>query len=257
MNNPLESILNEIRFFGKSGFDFIELAIEPPFYKKLFVIKNEIIENLSKYKLDKIAHVPSFVSTADLSENIRKASQKEILDSLDLANKFGIKKVVIHPSYVKGLGRYKKEEVKKLGYEFLAKLYEKANEIGITLCLENMMPNQEWLFEPEEFKPIFKDFKKMKLTLDTGHANIMTRENRSLEFIKLFEKRIGHVHIADNFGFRDDHLPLGLGRINFDKIFSALKKTGYDDTMTLETFPKDRDYLILSLKKAKELWKGT
>jgi sugar phosphate isomerase/epimerase len=255
MNNPLKPVLKEIEFFGKSGFDFIELAVDAPLtIEKLLKDKKKILKTLSSYKLGIIEHAPCFVSTADLYEGIRKASQKEVLDSLDLANELRVKKVVIHPSYVKGLGRFRKEEIKKMGYEFLAKLYDKANELEIILCLENMRPKEGWLFEPEEFKPIFRDFKKMKLILDTGHANV-TGKNICLKFIKMFRKRIGHFHVSDNFGFEDDHIPLGCGIIDFDKIFSALKKTGYNDTMTLEVFPNDRDYLFLSLKKAKELWK--
>ncbi len=255
MNNPIKPIIKEIRFIGKAGFDFIELAVDAPLtVKKLLQNKKKILKTLSSYKFGIIEHAPTFVSTADLFKSIREASQKEILDSLDLAKEFGIKKVVVHPSYVRGLGRYKRKKVEKSGYEFLAKVYDKANELLITICLENMMPHNGWLFEPEDFKPIFKDFKKMKLILDTGHANI-TRKNISLKFIKMFGKRIGHFHASDNFGYVDDHLPLGCGSIDFKKIFSALKKTGYNDTMTLEVFPKDRDYLILSLKKAKELWK--
>lgn len=256
MNNPFNPILNEIKFIAESGFDFIELPVEPPLtVKKLLSDKKKIMNALSNYKLGIVEHAPIFVSTADMFESIRKASQKEVLDSLDLANEFGIKKITIHPSYVKGLGRFMKKEIKKMGYEFLSRLYDKANDLGIILCLENMMPPEDWLFEPEEFKPILKDFKKMKLMLDTGHANVMTRENKSLEFIRLFKKRIGHLHVHDNSGLEDDHLPLGCGNIDFDKIFSALKKTGYNDTMTLEVFTKDGDYLIFGLKKAKELWK--
>jgi len=259
MNNPLKPIIEEIKFIGKSDFDFIELTVEAPLtIKKLLQNKKKIMNILSSYKLEIMAHAPCFVYTADFYESIRKASQKEILDSLDLVHDFGIKKVVIHPSYIHGLGKHLdekgKEEVKKIGYEFLSKLYEKANGLDIILCLENMMPEGRWLFDPEEFKPILKDFKKMKLTLDIGHANI-TGKNISLRFIELFGKRIGHIHISDNFGLRDNHLPLGCGRIHFEKIFSALKKTGYNDSMTLEIFSKDTDYLVLSLKKAREIWK--
>jgi len=255
MTSPLKPTEKEIEFFGKSNFDFVELAVDAPLtIKKLLRNKKKILKTLSSYKLGFMEHVPAFVSTADLLKSIREASQKEVLDSLDLANEFKIKKVVIHPSYIRGLGRYKKEEVKKIGYGFLARIYDKANELKITVCLENMMPHNGWLFKPEEFKPIFKDFKKMKLTLDTGHANI-TGKHIPLKFIKMFGKRIGHVHLADNSGSENGHLPLGCGNIDFKKIFSALKKTEYNDTMTLEVFPKDRDYLIFSLKKAKELWK--
>ena len=119
------------------------------------------------------------------------------------------------------------------------------------------MPDDGWLFEPEEFKSVLKDFKKMKFMLDIGHANIMGGDNRNLKFIKILKKRIGHVHIHDNQGFDDDHLPIGCGRINFEKILSSLKKIGYNDTMTFELFNEDKDFLLLSLKKVKKIWKSS
>jgi len=133
-------------------------------------------------------------------------------------------------------------------------VYARADELGITLCLENMLPWLGWLFEPEEFRDVFKKFGKMKLMLDIGHANIDAKENRAPEFIKVYGKRIAHLHAHDNFGREDNHLPLGCGNIKFNEIFSEIKKTGYDDTMTLEVFSSDRDYLKLSLKKAKAMW---
>ncbi len=255
MNSPVKPIIEEIKFIGKSGFDFIELTMDAPLTaKKLLRNKKEVLKVLKSHKLGIVGHAPSYVLTADISEGIRKVSQKEVLDSLDLANDFGIKKFVVHPSYISGLGVYRRKQMEKIGYDFLAKVYEKAIEFGITLCLENMGPQARWLFKPEEFKPILNDFKELKIIIDTGHANL-TGRNTCLEFIKMFGKRIGHFHAADNLGYKDDHLPIGCGIIDFEKIFSALKKTGYDDTITLEVFTKDKDYVVFSLKKAKELWK--
>ena len=47
----------------------------------------------------------------------------------------------------------------------------------------------------------------------------------------------------------DHHLPIGAGTIGFPKIIKALKKTGYNDTVTLEVFSSDRDYLTMSREK--------
>jgi sugar phosphate isomerase/epimerase len=72
--------------------------------------------------------------------------------------------------------------------------------------------------------------------------------------VKAFGNRIGHLHVSDNFGREDNHLPLGTGAINFSRIVRELKKTTYDDTLTLEVFSRDKDYLKLSLEKIRKLW---
>jgi len=92
------------------------------------------------------------------------------------------------------------------------------------------------------------------LTLDTGHANIGGR--RSLDFIEKFGSRIGHLHISDNLGKRDDHLAIGSGVIDFLKIIGALKQCGYDDTATLEIFSDDRQELKKSRNRFDEMLKN-
>jgi sugar phosphate isomerase/epimerase len=258
MNNPVRPLLDEFREIADLGFDYAELTIDAPEAtpKKVLAQRKEVLDFLSSRNLQLVSHLPCFVSTADLYESIRRASREEVLKALEASFQLGVKKAVLHPSYVVGLGKYVKDEVKKLGYEFLETVYVQANDLGITLCLENVTPMEMWLCEPEEFIDVFKKFDKMKLTLDLGHANIQTKESIVHEFIRLHGKKIAHLHASDNFGKEDVHLPLGCGKIKFDEIFSEIKKTGYDDTLTLEVFSLDRDYLRLSLQKAKALWKS-
>lgn len=142
MNSPLNPLLDEMKYFAKTDFDFVELPIEPPLTDRILSNKKETRRILSKYKLVKIVHAPAYVFTANLSESIRKASQKDVLQSIELASEFGIKKVVTHPSYITGLGSFMKKKVKEMGYDFLSVSYDKANELGITLFLENMMPSE-------------------------------------------------------------------------------------------------------------------
>jgi sugar phosphate isomerase/epimerase len=60
--------------------------------------------------------------------------------------------------------------------------------------------------------------------------------------------------VSDNYGKEDQHLPIGAGIIDFSKVVKALKGIGYNDTMTLEVFSRDRDYLKMSKKKMEEMW---
>jgi sugar phosphate isomerase/epimerase len=70
----------------------------------------------------------------------------------------------------------------------------------------------------------------------------------------MFPDRIGHLHVSDHFGKEDQHLPIGAGIIDFSKVVKALKGIGYNDTITLEVFSRDRDYLKMSKKKMEELF---
>ena len=57
------------------------------------------------------------------------------------------------------------------------------------------------------------------------------------------------MHASDNFGKEDNHLPLGTGTIDLRKIVQALKRIGYDGTVTFEVFSRDKDYLRISKDK--------
>jgi sugar phosphate isomerase/epimerase len=83
------------------------------------------------------------------------------------------------------------------------------------------------------------------LTLDVGHAELITRKNRSFEIIERLRDSICHVHLHDNRGGRgsddDLHLPIGQGIIDFTRVLEALTISGYKGTMTLELEHKDLD----------------
>jgi sugar phosphate isomerase/epimerase len=191
MNFPVRPILKELEAISKLNFDYLELTMDPPqaHYRMIREEKKNIIRALDHHKMKIMCHLPSFVSTADLTPRLREASLNEVLNSLDVAAELGCLKVVLHPSY-------------------------------------------------------------LKLTLDIGHAHIGDKEGRrALDFIEMFPDRISHIHASDNFGQEDNHLPVGTGTVNFPEIIKALKEIGYDDTITLEVFSKDRDYLRISREK--------
>ena len=252
MNSPVKTLLGEIETIGEMGFSFVELTMDAPeaHYSIVDAQMEAILERLGHFDMGLVCHLPTFVSTADLTEGIRRASIEEVMFSLEVAAVLQPLKVVLHPSYIRGLGAMVRETAEGYALRSLEAIVEKAHGLGLCLCLENMFPEARWLVDPEEFVEILAKFPTINLTLDTGHANIQDLEGtRCLRFIEMFPDRIGHIHASDNFGREDSHLPIGAGSANFPAITKALRGIGYNDTVTLEVFSKDRDYLKVSREK--------
>ena len=252
MNFPVKPVIEELAAISELGFDYMELTMDPPqaHYSLIRRQKKRLLNALDQYHMKLVCHLPSFVFTADLTPNLRKASLNEVLRSLDVAAELGCAKAVLHPSYITGLGIFVMDQARKYAMESLDAVTQAADQLGIVLCLENLFPETHSLAEPEDFDEIFIKFPTLKLTLDTGHAHIEDSEGkRAVRFIQRFPDRIAHIHVSDNLGKTDDHLPVGAGTVNFSEIVTALKNIGYDDTITLEIFSKDRDYLKMSRNK--------
>ncbi|MFZ0612139.1 MAG: sugar phosphate isomerase/epimerase [Desulfobacterales bacterium] len=259
MNFPVIPVLDELESLAALDFDFLELAMDSPaaHYTTVGDQKSGLLAALKRHEMQLVCHLPTFVLLADLTDSIRHASLTEVLKSLETVAALGVKKAVCHPAFISGMGAYAIEAARRHAWASLTAIVSKAAELGVTLCLENMFPRSLFGVEVAEFREIFNRFPNLMLTLDTGHANIGSpRGKRILKFIDAFADRIGHIHVSDNFGKQDNHLPIGSGTIAFPKIVSALKKTGYDDTVTFEVFTPDREYLRLSRQKFDRLWRG-
>jgi sugar phosphate isomerase/epimerase len=246
MNFPVKPFMSELESIFDMGFDYLELTMDPPqaHHSLIREHRTQLVQSLDRYRMGIVCHLPSFLSIADLTKSIRDASVKEMTDSLVVASEVGAVKVVLHPWYVTGLGALVVDQTKQYGLDGIEVIAEKADQLGLTLCLENLFPQTGSLAEPDDFVEILHRFPTLKLTLDLGHAHIgRNRKYRSVEFIERFGDRITHIHASDNFGKEDSHLPIGAGNINFRKIVKALRKIGYDQTVTLEVFSRDKGYL--------------
>ncbi len=77
------------------------------------------------------------------------------------------------------------------------------------------------------------------LTLDVGHAHI----NGHLDdFLGRPFDRVFNMHLHDNDGTKDAHLPLGKGGIPWRRILRRIAREGYAGTLTLEFFAGGEDY---------------
>jgi sugar phosphate isomerase/epimerase len=252
MNSPVKPVLKQLETIAELGFDYLELTMDAPqtHHSMIRQQKNEILRTLNRFKMQLVCHLPTFVSTADLTESLRKASLNEVLQSLEVATDLQPLKVVLHPSQFVGLSLAVMDQAEKHAWMSLEAIVERADQLGLCLCIENMFPSTHSLVEPEDFYPVFERFPSLRMTLDIAHAHIQSKGcRRTLDLIDRFGDRIEHVHASDNFGREDIHLPIGAGTLEFPKILKALKERGYDKTLTLEVFSKDIDYLKISKEK--------
>ncbi len=259
INFPVRPILKELETISGLGFDYLELAMDPPkaHYTIVRQQKDALLGALDRSNLALVCHLPTFVSTADLTESLRAASLNEVIKSLELAAELGSIKVVLHPGFISGMGAFVMDEARQYALESLQFITETAGQLGLTLCIENMFPRSNSLVNPEDFVEIFERFPGLKMTLDTGHANIDGKGGRKLiEFIDRFHDRIDHVHANDNFGKEDNHLPIGAGTVDFPRVVQSLKKVAYDATITLEVFSRDKDYVKISRDKLDAMFDG-
>jgi sugar phosphate isomerase/epimerase len=256
MNFPIKPVLDEIRDLADLGLDYIELAMDPPqaHFSRLYEKKKDIRKLLDDAGLGLVCHLPTFVYTADLTDSIRQASLQETVHALETCADLGAEKAVLHPGYYNGLSVFVPDQVLALAMDSLGQICRHAQNLGLEVCVENMFPNASPFVEPAQFEKLFAAFPEYRLVLDIGHAYIGDKTSRRfLEFITRFGERITHVHLSDNLGQRDDHLPLGSGTLPLPAVAKALKKIGYNDTFTLEIFVEDRRALIRSRDKMKGL----
>ena len=78
---------------------------------------------------------------------------------------------------------------------------------------------------------------RVKLCLDTGHANIAGQNIPGM--IYALRSELATVHLNDNYGaitpvYEDLHLFPGYGRIDWDAVFTALKQIGFQGVMNIE-----------------------
>lgn len=241
------STLAGIEFELEKTLDFIEnLGIE---YAELVhqypaeFIDSEILESYSlKYSI----HAPFMdVNIASPQDQSRLNSIAQIKSSIDLANEINAEAVVVHPGLISFLAnKYFKKEVYEFANQSIKEIGDYAKDLGVMATIENM-PNFESMIYQNivDLNQLLVE-NEMHMTLDIGHANHVGYAPDEMIF-----DSIKHVHVHDNLGDDDSHLPLGEGSIDLKYIINTLESKNYDGIYILEVNDYD------SIKKSYEYMK--
>ncbi len=221
---PFEEILNKIAKY----FECWEIIAEGMHY--LPDIKEKVESLLPSYDLSLFIHAPfSDLNFASLNPVIREISIKQIVETMRVATSLGITLVCIHPGHKSPLGAYYPKKASEFNRTGLEILEGEAENLGITLALENMPKFWGTLCTTSEEMAQLIENTSIKICFDVGHANTAGQIN---EFLQM-KRKFADLHLHDNFGKVDRHLVLGKGNIDFKKFLSELE--GYEGPYVIES----------------------
>lgn len=257
ISSAIIPVSEEIRHAANAGFDYMELGMEEPLGTPRMLLrqKDSILKDLKKYNLSIIGHTAYWVEFGTSHPDVRKGWINEGKRMIDAAHALKIKRLNFH--FNGGHGQTMQKEFGRKIFirnfiKSMTELNRYARDRGITLMLENSEGKNRGI---KGYSSVINGVPGLMVHLDIAHAFIEGGMNGIHSYITKFSGKLVHVHIHDNHGKTDEHLPLGKGSIDFKKVVTWLKEVDYDGTITFEVFhPPDIAQLIKSRKFLDSLW---
>ena len=244
LTNPAENILEEIKLIKKLGFDYVEVGIELPGGAPAIIFgnKNKILKLIKSFNSSALAHTAWWIDFGSGYEPVRKGWVEEAKISIDTAKTLNINKINFHFYSIGLTKRYKlyHKEILKNMTTSLKEVVNYASSKKLTVIFENS-PIKKSVVGIKEYKFVIDNVPKLKVHLDIGHAFIENGMKGIRDYIFTFKDKLEHIHIHDNHGEEDEHLPLGKGEIDFEQVIKWLNQINYDKTITFEVFTSKED----------------
>lgn len=246
MNDPRRDPVAEARWAATNGLQFLDLTIEGELAEPGGIDIAAIRAVLDETGMGVVGHTAPYLPFAFPVERVRRAAVEEVASLLPLFVAAGAAKVNVHLS--RGVSGGQALAVAQNRKSF-AELAEIAAPHGIQIVVEHLPDAGTSV---DDMYSVLDADPRLGFHLDVGHANV--GGDRLEPLLAALGSRIAHVHMSDNRGRHDDHMPLGAGWIDYPRAVRLLKATGYDGTITLEVFGSDRDYLLISVEKLRKWW---
>ncbi len=208
----------DLEKIGFSGWEIVSEGMQKLDHENILRIK----EIANSTNLEITVHSPfSDLNLASLNYPIWDVSVKQICASIEAASDFA-SKVVVHPGVLSPFGAQLPDKAWEQNIEALKIIGKQGEENGVRVVLENM-PNIERMLGQrlEELTGLIENSgQQIGIALDVGHAHL----TGSIKSFLANHPKIAHVHIHDNRGKKDEHLPIGTGVINWRELMPDLKK---------------------------------
>ena len=258
LTDPVKLVPEEIERFKKLGFDYTEIGIEEPMATPRILAKQtkQIRASLARNKMFAVGHTAYWVQFGSSHKKAREGWIEEAEDMISIASRLGLHLLNFH--FYGRLGKVGSDQESTsifLGNftDAMRRLTRFANANNVQLMLENVPTDRNGIGRIHNFSSVMNAVPHLKFHLDVGHAFIENRMTGVYSYIDSFGDRLAHVHIHDNHGEDDEHLPLGYGKIDFKKVVKWLKSIDYVETITFEIFTSHAD-AVRSREYLRKLW---
>ena len=153
------------------------------------------------------------------------------------------------------LDRHSDRKVADYFRDSIWKLYEKVSALGYTMCLETA-PYKPKMYDrhPDslEIAEFVRSFGKddLQMIVDINHSNL---SENLLDTAKNTRGLVKNIHVSNNNGTWEDHLPPNEGVIDIKQAFEAFRANGYTGPCNLEFgFPDDREPSVEKMRAMRE-----
>ena len=253
MNHPARDPVEEIAWIGLHGFDFVDFTLEPPGADPSEIDLEAIRAALEQHGLNVVAHTAYYIPVASPFASLRQASLDELRRCLQPVHRIGAHVMNVH--YFRPPKFFSSQQCVDWHIETLTPLCDEAAALGVTVVLEHIPHGGE--DQLEQFIELMERIPLLRFHLDSGHAKLERGYDRWGEYLERLAEKLLHVHLSDNDGTSDQHLPLGAPRRSataWPEHIRRLKATGYDGTITLEVFSPEKEHLLLSRDLLRTWW---
>jgi sugar phosphate isomerase/epimerase len=239
LDKPLEETFNEL-----VSLSVRKIEVADSGNHSLNTRRVERLQELaSSYDLQYSIHAP--YSDTNLSADddlIREWILKRIRASIRFASELNVECLVIHPGWTTATERFTRGRSWELNIRSLHWLMRYAGEYGVECLIENVPnPTPYLLVSVDDFDLFEEEMDPpMNYVLDIAHAHLQGEEYR---FISEYGYKIKHVHVSDNWGESDQHLPIGEGNINWSRVIDELDDADFHGWIVIESYGKIEESL--------------
>lgn len=251
----MENIFKALKEMADMGFEHVELeGVREENLKEVYNNREKIKDYCRNLGVKIINFCPIIPDIVSLDEKERKKAKDLYMLGIELAQYFDCETIQTD-SYTPPLefiGEAPYKESISYGKQYKVKIdpqfdwnrlwdvlvdsfrfaSETAKSAGLKFCLEprvgEIISNTDALLRLMDH--VQSD--NFGAVLDTGHQNAQ-KEILPLSVEKLGNK-IFYLHVSDNDGKINEHLPLGKGNIDWEGIFLALKKHNYQGYVAID-----------------------
>ena len=167
------------------------------------------------------------INPASGDPDVLRFSRERCHKSCETAVAIGVKNVVFHSSCFPFLRGVYLEVWSKRCADFYEEL---ANDHDLNIFIENSQD-----IDTVPIRTLMERIsdKRIGVCLDIGHANYSNIPLK--QWFEELSEWIGYIHLSDNRGQYDDHLPLGEGTVDWDEADSLWRGLGRNTYITIET----------------------
>ena len=234
-----------VAWAADEGFQFVELLLDGPYARERLRADDRVPamrDGLAAAGLDCVVHLPFAVDPGSPFSPVREGAVRELTLGMDLASELGAERVVFHPSSDAWDLGWDPAETRAFVHDALDDLVPAARERGLVPCLENVVSSY---YTAANFPELLERHPEARMTFDASHALLSGMDEPAMAgFLREHADRVGHLHLPDTRS-GDEHLPVGMGRIDFHTALAGLADRGWSGTATLEVGTEDRSTIAL------------